>query len=301
MQSRSLFRVGAALLGTALMAAAGCHGSLRADAAGSGTKYPLRGVVLGKSATVQEITVHQQAIHDFEPEMNAVYKIGSPALLARLEPGDEITGSVIPAPDEVDNRLDDVEVTSEPRGGVAADSLPAHRLLTGEEVPEIPMVDQDGRKIDLQRYRGKAVLITFIDSKCTEDCPILTKRFERINTLLAKDKKAYAGSHLISISIDPANDTPRVLRKYGLGYLNGDAATFAHWEFADLTPANLKRLATAFGVVYEPSKDGDIEHTMETALIGSDGRLVQMWGGDRWDPAVVAHAVESAASKTAKL
>jgi protein SCO1 len=299
MNARTLSCVGVAALGAAVMGIAGCHGN--ADAAGLGKSYPLRGEVLGKSAVVKEITVHQEAIPDFAPEMNAVYKVGNPAVLARLEPGDQITGKVIPQLNEVNYPLENVVVTSAPRGDVAADSLPPHQLLVGEEVPAVPMVDQDGRKIDLQTYKGKAVLITFIDSKCTEDCPIITKRFERINTLLSKDTKAYAVSHLISISIDPANDTPRVLRKYGLGYLNGDAAGFGHWGFADLTPENLRRLATAFGVVYAPSKDGDIDHTMETALIGPDGTLLQTWGGDRWDPGVVAKAVESAALKTAKL
>ena len=291
MQHRSIYRLGVAVLGMAPVFMLGCH------AGGTGTQYPLRGVVLGKSALLQEITVHHDVIRNFAPAMNAVYKIGDPAVLERLKAGDEITGEVILAPNSVDNRLEHVAIASEPRPGMRADALPAHQLLIGETVPEIPMVNQDGRRIDFEAYRGKAVLITFVDSKCTEDCPKITRRFKAVNTLLKKDGKAYAASDLITISIDPANDTPPVLRRYGLEYLDGRAAGFSHWEFADLTPANLKRLATAFGVEYYATKD-DISHTMQTALIGSDGTLLKMWGGDNWNPAVLAKAVETAALQT---
>jgi protein SCO1 len=303
MQSRSVWGLGA--LSVAVLAAAGCHGtavksgSVNAGPENVGPTYRLAGVVLGKSGELKEITVHQGMIRDFEPAMNAVYKIGDAGTFNKLEPGDEITGRVIPSEDEVVNGLEDVAIASQPRAGTKDDALPPHRLLIGEEVPQIPMVDQDGQRIELGKYRGKALLITFIDSKCTDDCPIIMKRFERVNELLAGDGTAYAASHLISISIDPASDTPPVLRKYGLGYLDGKAAGFSHWEFADLTPANLERLATAFGVVYM-EEHGDIDHTMQTALIGEHGRLVKIWGGDQWDPKVLAKAVESATANTGR-
>lgn len=301
MPSARICRGGATMLGVALVAAVGCHG--RATSAGhalggpalNGPAHRLHGVVLGKSAQLKEITVHQGVIPDFEPAMNAVYRISDAAVFGRLKPGDKITGNVIPAETHMVFSLKDVAITSPPRTALPEGMLPAHRLLIGEQVPEIPMTDQDRRKIELGNFRGKALLITFIDSKCTDDCPILMKRFERVNALLAGDSAAYAASHLISISIDPAADTPPVLRIYGLGYLHKTPAGFAHWEFADVTPANLKRLATAFGVVYMENH-GDIDHNMQTALIGPDGNLAQIWGGDDWDPAAVAKAVEATAA-----
>jgi protein SCO1/2 len=292
-------RAGISLLGVALGAAVGCHetpvkaGRIDVGPESVGPTYRLRGVVLGKSSKMQEITVHQQVIRDFEPAMNEVYRIGDTRLFNRLNPGDQISGKVIPSSDGIVNGLEDVAIISRP-GEAVETMLPPHRLLLGEDVPQIPMVDQDGRTVEFASYSGKTILITFIDSKCTDDCPILSRRFERINSLLAADGKAYAVSHLISISIDPAADTPPVLRKYGLSYLDGKASGFSHWEFTDATPANLKRLATAFGVVYRENH-GDIDHNMQTALIGPDGKLVQVWGGDEWNPSELAKAVEKVA------
>ena len=153
MPCRSICRLGVALVSLAPVFMLGCH------AGGTGTRYTLRGVVLGKSADLQAITVHQNVIPNFAPAMNAVYKIGDPEVLKRLQVGDEITGEVVLKQNSVDNLLEHVAITSEPRPGMTAEELPAHQLLIGETVPEIPMVDQDGNKVDFAKYRGKAVLI----------------------------------------------------------------------------------------------------------------------------------------------
>lgn len=226
------------------------------------------------------------------PATNAVYTIDDAGLFARLKPGDVITAEVLVPSDSNRFTLSGEKIVAESRGGSALAALPAHELLIGEQVPAIPMVNQDGKPVEFEKFRGKAVLITFIDSKCTDDCPIITGLFGKVNSLLREDPSAYADTRLISISIDPKFDTPAVLRKYGLTYLHGNANGFSHWEFVDLTPEHLRRLATAFGVEYRPVK-GDIVHTMQTALIGPEGTLTQMWGGDDWNPKTLAAAIEA--------
>ncbi len=290
----------AALAGLMTMAAAGC-GKTNVTAAtesASYTRHAMRGEVLGKSGTTEELTVEQGAIPDFMPAMNAVYTMNDPATFRTIEPGDQITGTILTPVDGGENLLANVAVTAKPRSPLTVEQIPPHLLLTGEAVPEIPMVNQAGKPVNFAKFRGKALLLTFVDSKCTEDCPIITARFQKVNDLLQHQGQAFAASHLLTVSIDPANDTPPVLRQYGLKYLDGNAQGFAHWSFVDLTPANLKKLATAFGVIYQPSKDGDIEHTMVTALVAPDGTVEQMWNGDDWDPKQVAQAVEYATAGT---
>lgn len=281
-----------------MVAAAGC-GKTTASAAteqASYTRHAMRGEVLGKSGMTEQITVEQGVIPDFMPAMDAVYTMNDPAQFRAIEPGDEITGTILTPVDGGANLLTDVTVTAAPRHPLTADEIPAHLLLTGEAVPEIPMVNQVGQPVTFAKFRGKALLLTFVDSQCKEDCPIITARFQKVNDLLERQGQAFAASHLLTVSIDPANDMPPVLRTYGLKYLDGNAQGFAHWSFVVPTAANLKKLATAFGVIYQPSKGGDIEHNMVTALVGPDGTVVQMWNGDEWDPQQVAQAVEYAAA-----
>jgi protein SCO1 len=287
-----------ALAGLLMLGAGGC-GKTSATAAtesASYSRHAMRGEVLGKSATTEQITVEQPVIPDFMPAMDAVYMMNDPAKFRALAAGDQITGTILTPVDGGANLLADVMVTAEPKRPLTAERIPAHLLLTGETVPEIPMVNQAGQPVTFAKFRGKALLLTFVDSKCTEDCPIITARFQKVNQLLEREGQVWSSSHLLTVSIDPANDTPPVLRQYGLKYLDNDAQGFAHWSFVDLTAANLKKLATAFGVIYQPSKDGDIEHTMVTALVGPDGTVEQTWNGDDWDPKDVAQAVEYAAA-----
>lgn len=290
-----------ALAGLLLMGAAGCGKTTTpaTAATASYTRHAMRGEVLGKGG--EQITVAQPVIPDFMPAMNAVYTMNDAAKFRELEPGDQITGTILTPVDGGANLLTDVAVTAKPRHPLPPEEVPAHLLLAGETVPEIPMVNQAGQPVTLTKFRGKALLLTFVDSQCKEDCPIITARFQKVNDLLEHDGAAFAASHLLTVSIDPANDTPPVLRRYGLPYLGGNAQGFAHWSFVVPTPANLKKLATAFGVIYRPSKDGDIEHTMVTTLIAPDGTVERMWSGDGWDPKDVAQAVETAAAGKGRL
>ena len=293
----------AALAGFLTIVCAGCgktRSSQTAYAASdvpavSYQRHPMRGMVLGKSTVAQEVTVDQSAIRNFMPAMNAVYTVPDVASFRALQPGDQIAATVLAPSDGSDNRLANIAITAEPRHAMTPAELPPHQLLVGETVPDIPMVNQDGQALHFPQLRGKAVLLTFIDTRCTDDCPIITGLFEKVDHLLQKQPSAYASSELLSLTIDPANDKPAVLRKYGLHYLDGDAAGFAHWSFVDETPANLKKLATDFNVIYRPSKD-DIIHTMTTALVAPDGTVVQAWDGDDWNPKEVAQAVAAAAA-----
>jgi protein SCO1/2 len=275
-----------------LALAAGCNRTPN-SVDSSAKLWPMHGLILGKSALNRQIVVQQGAIRNFMPAMNAVYTIPTVDAFRQLQPGDQISAKVLAGPDGQNNQLREISVTAQPAHPMSPAMLPTHELLMGEEVPDIPMTNQDGKPVHFPQFHGKAVLITFIDTRCTDDCPIITGLFQKVDMLLRKNPRAYNGSRLITISIDPANDTPPVLRAYGLKYLDGKASGFSHWEFTDMTPDNLKKLATAFGVIYRPSKD-DIVHTMATALIGPDNTVLKIWGGDTWKPAVVAKAVADA-------
>jgi len=300
MNRRNSWGRGIALVSIVFAFATGCRqhsgrsGDPSTESAGF-TLHRVHGTLLGKSAVTRQVTIRQDVIHNFMPATSVVYQIENPILLERLQPGDEITADATIPTDGSNGRLDNLVVTAEPRDPVSPAILPPHLLLIGEQVPDFPLVNENGRIVHFAQFHGQAVLITFMDTQCTDDCPVITGRFRRVNELLSKNPDAFGASHLISVSIDPANDTPSVLRRYGLQYLHEGASGFSHWGFAVPTPENLRRMAAAFGVLYTPSQ-GDIDHTMVTALIGPNDTLVRTWGGDDWDPDVIAKAVESAAS-----
>ncbi|WP_420237686.1 SCO family protein [Telmatobacter bradus] len=262
-------------------------------------RYHLRGLVLATSPATGQITVQHGDIPGFMPAMTMAYKLKDPKGIQNLKPGDEITADVLVHSDRDDYLLDSITITSEARRGLLPAMLPPHQLMVGETVPDLPLVNEDGKTIHLNDYRGKALLVTFIYTRCPMPtaCPLISSKFARVNNALETDPKAYAASHLISISLDPAYDTPPVLRQYGLAYLDDNPSEFTHWEFADTTPDDLKKLAQAFGLEYS-EENNQITHTMATTLISPDSKVEQTWAGSDWKPDDVADAVKAAALRT---
>jgi len=264
-------------------------------------RYHLRGLVLATSPATGQITVQHGDIPGFMPAMTMAYKLKDPKETQNLKPGDEIAADVLVHSDSDDYLLDSVAITSEARRGLLPAMLPPHQLMVGETVPDLPLVNQDGKTIHLKDYRGKALLITFIYTRCPMPtaCPLITSHFAKVNNDLAHDKEAYDESHLISVSLDPAYDQPQVLRQYGLAYLDDNASAFSHWEFADTTPGDLKKLAEAFGLQYS-EENNQITHTMATTLIDADSKVAQTWAGSDWNPDDVASAVKALAMKATR-
>ncbi len=93
-------------------------------------------------------------------------------------------------------------------------------------IPETPVVDQDGRRLDFYKdlVKGKTVAINFVFTTCTTVCPPLTATFRRVQQLLGE--RAGREVSLISISVDPTTDTPERLKAFAEKFKAGPGWTF---------------------------------------------------------------------------
>jgi protein SCO1/2 len=271
-------------------------GTLAGCGASSPKHYDLRGRVL--STGTETVTVSHEDIPGLMPAMTMPYRVKDPAEFAKIEPGDSITADLVVGANKT-NWLERVVITD--RSG--RDSLPsvtADELEPGAKIPDVTLINQDGKSIHLSQFKGKAVLLTFIYTRCpfADFCPLLSHEFAALDRELLKTPGDYKRTHLLSISLDPAWDKPPVLRKYGLTYMNSDPAGFAHWDFVATTPADLKKLAAAFNLTYF-EKDDQITHSLRTVLLGTDGTVQEVWSGNEWRKQEIVDAVRQAASEPA--
>ena len=126
----------------------------------------------------------------------------------------------------------------------------------------------------------------------------MSSNFAEIERELQKDETLYKKTHLVSVSFDPAYDTPKVLRSYGASQTgNYDKETFNHWEFVTGEAEEVKRLAQFFGLTYLPEK-GEFVHSLQTALIAPDGKIVKLYSGNQWKPADVVSDIRNILDKT---
>jgi len=261
-------------------------------------RYDLHGQVMGKNVAANEITVKHDDIPGFMSAMTMPYRVKDPGVLQELEPGDMIAAEVVTANDGNDYWLEDVRITDESGRKTAKVPVTPRPLQPGERVPDLELVNQDGKTIRLGDFKGKAVLLTFIYTRCPmpKFCPRLSSQFARIHADLAKTPDAYGRTHLLTISFDPKYDTAPVLRRYGLAYLDNDPSGFSHWEFASASPGDLRKLADAFGLVYF-EQDNQISHSLDIVLISPKGTIVKYWSND-WTAGELENALRQQAAQS---
>jgi protein SCO1/2 len=223
------------------------------------------------------------------------YKLKDATILSELHPGDVITADVVVSRDpNADVLLDHIVVVAQGK----PDYRPAvtyHVPTPGDAVPDFKLRNQDGRPIRLAQFKGKALLITFIYTRCPRPdfCPRVTRNFAEVNKQLATNPSIYAKTHLLCVSFDPEHDTPERLRAYGATYIGSDApGAFVHWDFAVPDGPVLKRMAQFFDVGITNGPDETITHTLSTTLVGPDGKVVRFYPGNEWTPEQVAADVK---------
>ncbi len=278
-----------------------CHSSLPGAAPSASAQnfkiYKLRGKVIATNPATGEVTINGEAIPGFMEAMTMPYKLKDPGILSELHPGDVLTADVLVSQDpNADVLLDQIVVVAQGK----PDYKPAvfyHVPAPGDAVPDFKLRNQDGRSIRLAEFKGKALLISFIYTRCPlpDFCPRVTHNFAEINRDLAAIPVVYAKTHLLCVSFDPEHDTPARLRAYGATYIGSDAASaFSHWDFAVPDQPVLKQMAQFFDVGMSDAADGSITHTLSTTLIGTDGKVVKFYPGNEWTVEQVAGDVKQA-------
>ncbi len=114
------------------------------------------------------------------------------------------------------------------------------RTLEKYTIPDVTLINQDGKTIALKQYldTDKNVVLEFIFATCTTICPILSIGLTNLQKQLGDE---VGGAQLVSISIDPEHDTPRVMKEYLKRYNAGPG-----WDFFTGSLEDINRTMRAF-------------------------------------------------------
>jgi cytochrome oxidase Cu insertion factor (SCO1/SenC/PrrC family) len=132
--------------------------------------------------------------------------------------------------------------------------------LSKMHIPDTELLDQNGRKIRFYTdlVKGQTVVINFIFTTCTTICPPLGATFARVQKELGD--KVGRDVRFISISVDPATDTPERLKAWGAKFHAGEG-----WTFVTGNKPQVDELLLALGASSARRED----HS-PTILIGND-------------------------------
>ena len=128
--------------------------------------------------------------------------------------------------------------------------------------------------------------ITFIYSRCPlpEYCILMSNRFSDLAIQLKNSADLKDKVRLLSISFDPATDTPETLKKYGLAYIKNPNYEFTIWQLATAPDADIRKIADFFGLRYEvdQSNKTQFNHSLRTIVIAPDGKVKKVFSGGDW-------------------
>jgi protein SCO1/2 len=129
--------------------------------------------------------------------------------------------------------------------------------------PDFSLSDQDGRRTTLASFRGRSVVLTFMESRCHQECPLQGRALAAGFRKLPPDERPV----LVAVSVDPWADTARSARD-AIGRWGLDSAGSWHWLLG--SRAQLARVWNQYRVEVRRTS-GDITHTDATYLIDRRG------------------------------
>jgi protein SCO1 len=252
-------------------------------------RYELTGQIVALDTDKRELTVAHDAVPGYMGAMTMPFKVpeGS-TLLQGLVAGDVIRGrlvvagedGVLQAVEKIGHR--ELPVTMGPGSG-AGETL----LLEGDAVPDIELTDQHGRRRSLYGTPPTALVVTFVYTRCpfSTFCPLMDRQFTELQKRIVGDARLSGRVRLLSITLDPSQDTPDVLRRHAerLG------ARSDVWSFLTGDERRVRTLASRFGIsTSRDEKDAAvIVHSLATIVIDSGGSVARIYRGNDWRPAEI--------------
>lgn len=150
-------------------------------------------------------------------------------------------------------------------------------LREGDAIPDFGMINQHGEFVRAKEFKGKAFVLNFIFTRCqvAKMCPASSTKMEEL-----QEKAREAGLtdlHFVTISFDPAFDSPGILRSYAQGY----GMEFENYHLLTGTEEVVEDLLRQFGIL-TIEEDGTINHTIATLLVDAGGTVAYREEGPSW-------------------
>ena len=255
-------------------------------------EYELRGQIVAVDPTRREVTIKHEDIRGFMPGMTMPFKVKDGRLIEGRTPGDLVRARLVV--EENGAYLSAVERTGHAPMTEPAPKPSMDLREPGETPPDVAFLDQSGTPRRLSSWEGQARAVTFMYTRCPlpDFCPLMDRHFAAAQRLIEADAALAGRAHLVSVTIDPAFDTPPVLAAHA----ERVGANPAHWSLLTGERGDVERFALRFGVsVMREGGGSEIVHNLRTAVIYLGRRLVKVFGGTDWTPGQIVAELKAIA------
>ena len=156
-------------------------------------------------------------------------------------------------------------------------SAAPHRAVI-KPAPDFALVALDGRVVRLADLRGHVALISFVYTRCSSACPLLTARLavlQRRAAVLPSSQRPI----LVSITVDPERDSTEQLREYAARF----GADLTTWRFLRDEPRRLAPVLSAWDEWTRPAAGGELDQPARIYLLDRAGRVREIYALEFFD------------------
>jgi protein SCO1 len=259
--------------------------------------FTVKGVIKELEPDGRTAVIRHEAIPGYMQAMTMPFEAKDTNLLRGLQAGDTISFKLAVTPTEgwIEAVTKLSSAVPAPAPATAPSGLHVSRALEplgeGDRLPDYHFTNELGEIVRLSQFKGQVLAFTFFFTSCPfpEFCPRVTSQFGQVERQLEKMTNAPTRWHLLSISFDPARDTPGRLATYAL------AAEYdkSHWNFLTGDEDQISGLAEQMGENYW--REGDsIGHNLRTVVVDPSGHIRHILGGSKWTVEELVHDITQA-------
>jgi protein SCO1/2 len=166
----------------------------------------------------------------------------------------------------------------------------AAHLAAIRPVPDFALITEKGQVLRLADLKGQVLLVSFIFTTCNGSCPATTHRMAQVQEALKARRLGPDGRvRLLSITLDPARDTPDALSRYMRLY----DVDPANWTFLTGPAADVAKVIAAWGMWVRPAANGQLDHPSRIFLVDPRGRIREIYNLNFLKPAWVVEDVQA--------
>ena len=133
------------------------------------------------------------------------------------------------------------------------------------DTPAFSLIDQNDQPVSDQSLRGHPYVASFIFVQCMGPCPLITGKLAQLQKMIANPNVK-----LISFSVDPAHDTPAVLKEYAARF----SADSSRWHFLTGKPSDIYAAVNGMKIAMEPANaNTPLVHSTRLLLVDGNGQV----------------------------
>lgn len=260
--------------------------------------FEVKGVVVELEADGKTVKIKHEKIPGYMEAMTMPFEVKDTNELTGLAAGDAVAFRMIVT--ETDGWIDQIKKLNVPVTNAPPTTGPfrlvreVEPLSVGDLLPEYHFINQDGQRISTAQFKGKALAVTFLFTRCPFPtyCPQMSRNFSEVQKKLLAMTSAPTNWHLLTISFDPEFDKPAALKGYAANY----GYDPEHWTFVTGELIDITAICEQFDLNFWHDENGLISHNLRTSIIDASGRVQKIYIGNQWTSDEVAQEIVKAAA-----